>query len=219
VLTQNLPQTSPRLSQAKVFGGIGSILVILGIIPYAGVVLAIVGLILILISLKYISDEVGDPKIFRYAMISVIVGIVGYAVLVIFVLASLLTFAVFGGNSIVTNVYTIPPGMPLQQAQNLRQQDFIGLLLAFIGVLLLAWIILIISSVFVKLSYDRISRSLGVGLFSTAALLYLIGAALMIIIIGMIIILVAAIIQAIAFFSIPETPPQRSQTQPPGSPQ
>jgi len=68
--------------------------------------------------------------------------------------------------------------------------------------LIAIWITLIISSIFLKLSYDMISRSLGVGLFSTTALLYLVGAALTITISGVPVIMASLIVHAIAFIKI-----------------
>jgi len=44
------------LAQAKSLGGVGAILTLLGIAPYAGTVLEIVGGIMVLIAIKYVSD-------------------------------------------------------------------------------------------------------------------------------------------------------------------
>jgi len=53
-----------------------------------------------------------------------------------------------------------------------------------------------------KQSYDMISEETGVGMFHTAALLYIIGAVLTIVIIGLLLILIAAILEIAAFFSL-----------------
>ena len=58
--------------------------------------------------------------------------------------------------------------------------------------------------VFQRRRFKVIASSLNVGMFRTAALIYLIGAALVIIFVGFIIIIISEIIQAAAFFSIPE---------------
>jgi uncharacterized membrane protein len=47
---------SSKLIQAKTYGGIGSILVVLSLVPYIGFVLGIIGLVLVLVAVKYISD-------------------------------------------------------------------------------------------------------------------------------------------------------------------
>ena len=60
------------LEQARTFGGIGSILMILTIVPFAGPILGIIGFVLVLIAVKYISEIVGDPSIFKNYLIAVI---------------------------------------------------------------------------------------------------------------------------------------------------
>jgi len=54
------------LSEAKMLGGIGSILLLVGApIPQVGFVVSIVGLILQFIAIKNISEIVQDQSIFR----------------------------------------------------------------------------------------------------------------------------------------------------------
>jgi uncharacterized membrane protein len=66
------------LSQAKTLGGVGWILTILSFAPfYSGTVLNIVGLIMILIAIKYISDVTADRKIYTNTMIGVIIAVIG----------------------------------------------------------------------------------------------------------------------------------------------
>src|SRR5207247_8955322 len=76
------------LGQAKTLGGVGSILVLLSPIPYAGAVLSIVGFIMILIAVKYIADILGDQKIFNNMIIAVILAIIGIVVGVVVVLGA-----------------------------------------------------------------------------------------------------------------------------------
>src|SRR3990172_2592872 len=68
------------LAQAKTLGGIGSILIILSVVPSAGPLLAIIGLVLVLVAVKYISDAVGDRSIFNNMIVAVVLAIVGLAV-------------------------------------------------------------------------------------------------------------------------------------------
>lgn len=203
-------QPSRKLLQARVFGGVGSILVILSVVPYVGFALGIVGLILILVALKYISEEVSNEGVFRYGLYSVITGILASIIATLIGLAFFLSVSmssinptdVINGRTMVPPVDTGSPtmGLPLP----------IAFMLSIIVFILVLWILVIVSAYFLRKSYNMIARSLGVGLFSTAALLYLIGAFLTIVfLVGLIIILVAAIIQAIAFFSIPERVPEK----------
>jgi uncharacterized membrane protein len=196
----------PSLNEVKTLGGVGSLLTLLAIVPTAGVVLAIVGLILVLVALKYASSILGDPKIFNNMLYAVILGIIGLVVGVVAVVA--IVFKAIGlGYMSSSFSYTAP--------SNLAAGDIIGLLGTILLGLAVVWICFLISSIFLRRSYTELGRRLNVGLFGTAALIYLIGAALTIILVGFILIFVAEIIFMIAFFSIntqmpPPTQPAQS---------
>jgi uncharacterized membrane protein len=208
------------LSQAKILGGIGSILVLLGglgsfITPYLGAALPIVGLIMTLIAVKYISEVVQDSSIFRNLIIGVAVAIVGVVVLIAFVLEAIISsYGSLAGfvsamrslSTITTTTATSTTTMPSLPGGLLH---LVGILLAGVAIL---WIVLIVSAFFARRSYNMTSAKLNVGLFKTAALLYLIGAILAIIIIGFLLIFVAEILLIIAFFSIPGTLQGNMQT-------
>jgi len=176
------------LGQAKTLGGVGSILVLLSFVPYAGFALAIVGFILILVAIKYISEVIGDPAVFNNMMIAVVLAIVGLVVGGIVVFGAV--YSLIGLGSIGTTS-TISGGV-------------LGLIAAIIIGLVVIWIFYLIASIFIKRSYDTVANRLNVGTFHTAGLLYLIGAALTIIFVGIIIVFIAEIFQIVAFFSIPE---------------
>ncbi|HUI85992.1 MAG TPA: DUF996 domain-containing protein [Nitrososphaerales archaeon] len=147
---------------------------------------SIVGYILILIATKYISDGIGDKSIFDNMLYAVVAGIIGVAAgaFIIF------TGAIFG-------IFTFA-------------MSAIGGVIAGLAV---AWIALIVSSIFIRRAYDTMATKLNVGMFRTAGLLYFIGAILTIVLIGFVILLVAAILQIIAYFSIQEAA-QGAQPQP-----
>lgn len=72
------------------------------------------------------------------------------------------------------------------------------------------------SAVFLARSFKSIARKLNVPLFSTAALIYLLGAATVIIGVGSLIILAASLITIVAFLEMPEVfPPPPLPSQPP----
>lgn len=192
------------LQQAKTLGGVGSILGILAVVPFAGPVLAIVGFILVLIAVKYISTVVGNKSIFNSMMISVILAIVGVIVGFATVVSAIASFVgmgfIGGGFSGSFNPSTIP------------KADFFTLGATIVVGLVVVWIFFLVSAVFIRRSYNAIAETLGVGMFHTAALLYLIGAALIIALgLGFIILFVAAILTIVAFFSIPDQLPQPMQ--------
>jgi len=141
---------------------------------------SLVGYILIIIAIKDISDDLQDKTIFRNVVIAAATGIVG-------ALAGAAVF-VFGA---VTGILT-------------------GGVSAFLGIaagLFVVWVFLIVSAVFLRRAYNSMSKELGVGMFSTAATLYLVGAALTIVLVGFILLFIAEILQAVAYFSIPSQPP------------
>jgi uncharacterized membrane protein len=158
------------LSQARILGGIGSILIF---IPFV----SLVGYILLIIAVKDVSDHLQDRAIFNNIVVAAAAGIVGALSLaggvVLGVLSSGFTFGASG-------------------------------VLGLLGGLFVAWVALIVSAVFLRRAYDTMGERLGVGTFRTAATLYLVGAALTIVFVGVLVLFVAEIVQAVAYFSIPD---------------
>lgn len=207
------------LSQAKTLGGVGSILVLLTVVPAVGWVLAIVGFIMTLVAVKYISDVIGDPSIFNNMLIGVILAIVGVAVAAIVVLGVLFSFFgvgfMNGGLSGVGSYGTNP------FSSGVAPVDIISLFATLAVGLAIVWIAYIISAFFIRKSYSSVAKHVNVGLFGTAALLYLVGAALTIILVGFVLIFVAQILLIVAFFSLPDQLPQQTTapaTYPPPPP-
>jgi uncharacterized membrane protein len=148
---------------------------------------SIVGFILVIIAVKEISDDLHDSTIFNHLLIAAVTGIVG---------------AFAGGFFVVFS------------AVGLVAHFNAAALVGVAAGLFIVWVALVISAVFFKRAYDTMGEKLGVGTFKTAATLYLVGAALTIVIVGFFILFVAQILQAVAYFSIPDQPP----VQPGGAP-
>jgi len=161
------------LSQAKTLGGVGSILIF---IPFV----SIIGYVLLAVAVKDISDDLGDPSIFRNILIAVGTGIIG---------------ALAGAGVIVLGV--------MGSGFTLGASAIAGLSAG----LFVVWVLLVVSAVYLRKAYDSMGRRLGVGSFKTAATLYLVGAVLTIILVGFLLLFIAEIVQAVAFFSIPDQPP------------
>src|SRR6267143_1115811 len=173
------------LSSAKTLGGVGGILVF---IPF----LSLVGWILILLATKEISESVQDKTIFDDALLAGITAVIGAVVFALVFALAVFTGSVAG--RFATGLFV-----------------FSGL---FIGILAAFWVFTIISAIFLKRSYEKISQRLNVSAFATAGLLYLIGAALTIVFVGFLIILIALIFQVVAYFSIQDRPPSPGWGQP-----
>jgi uncharacterized membrane protein len=141
---------------------------------------SLVGYILLIVAVKDISDDLQDRAIFRNIVIAAVTGIVG---------------AIAGAFVIVLGV--------MGSGFTLGASAVAGLLSG----LFIVWVFLIISAVFLRRAYDTMAKRLGVVSFKLAATLYLIGAALTIILVGFVLLLIAEIVQAVAYFSIPDRPP------------
>lgn len=190
-----------ELSEAKILGGVGSLLILLSLVPNVGPLLGIVGFVLVLIAVKYVADVVGERAIFNNMLVSTILGIVGIIVgLVVGIISFFGVVSRMGGVPNVFQRWSLPESLGLEELMGV----FVGLIIGLIVI----WIFYIISAIFLRRSFTRISERLNVKLFDTAALLYLIGSILIIVLIGFVLILVALILQIIAFFSIPEKPAQ-----------
>lgn len=186
------------LAQAKTLGGIGSILILLGIVPFAGIVLFIVGFIMILMAVKHISESVGDKTIFNNMLIAVILVIMG----------------IVGGFAVLILGRVFTYFMQYRQPYNpwMMEPRMYPYITAIIVALVIVWIFYIASAIFLRKSYTTVAARLNISMFDTAAVLYLIGAVLSIVLVGFIVIYVAYILQTVAFFSIAEKTQQPSQT-------
>jgi len=185
------------LREAKLMGGIGSILILLPLVPYVGLTLTIVGWVLIAIAVNHISKAVNNPSIFRDFLIGFILSVIG--IFVAFA-AGLATFAI----AFIRHAYVPGPMM----------SNVASILAGVIVFLVVLWVLMVLSAVFIRRSYSEIAKALNVGMFSTVGLLYLIGAATLIIVVGVIVLLIACILQIVAFFEIPDELPKQQPIQP-----
>ena len=174
------------LSSAKTLGGVGGILVF---IPG----ISLVGWILILLATKEISESVQDKTIFDDALLAAITAVIGAVVFVVFAFSFALLPRSTGGPFGAFGAVAFAP---------------------FLVILGVFWVFTIISAIFLKRSYEKISQRLNIGTFATTGLLYLIGAALTIVLVGFLILLIALIFQIVAYFSIQDRPPSPGWGQP-----
>ncbi len=174
------------LAEAKTLGGVGAILLLLSFIPFLG----IVGFILILIAVKYISEITRDRSVFDNILYATIIAIIGILVVSLLILLPLFGLGIFEGGFDFTD--------PLATF----------LLGTVLIALIVGWILAIIAALFLRRSFESIATHLNVPLFGTAGLLYFIGAILIIAVgIGFLIMFIAEILMVVAFFSIQEQQP------------
>ncbi|MEJ2241954.1 MAG: DUF996 domain-containing protein [Candidatus Bathyarchaeota archaeon] len=162
------------LETNKNLGGIGAILLA---IPF----LSLIGIILVLIAMKGMSDYYDDDEIFKNALYGFIFGFIGVIALVAFILMLAFGFA-------AASPVTYPRALPLA-----------GIGLVIVTVLVL-YVFSLIGAIFYKKSLDILSKKSGEHMFTTAGLILLIGAAIPVI--GEILKFVAWILAAVGFFNI-----------------
>jgi len=168
-----------EIREAKIMGGVGSILTLLGFIPTIGWVLSIVGLILLYLSIKKISEAVTRTEILS-----------DFTKAIIFSIVSVIFFA-FGGGATFFGIFSLIKGGS-------------GFALAII-LFIIGWIIAIIGSYFYYQALSKTGESTKINTFRTAGLLIFIGNILLIIFVGGIVGLIGRIFEIISFFSLPDT--------------
>jgi uncharacterized membrane protein len=190
-----------ELSNAKILGGIGAILMLIGLffISSIGFGVFLVGLILVFIAVKNISDITNDKEIFSNYLMNFIFSIISWgAVIAIMIIA----FGAIGGFSWIAEIQT---------AEINDIESFMAYFGSLIGACAIAlvvwWIMSIIAAIYLKRSYNSIANHTKVDLFKTTGTVNLIAAITYIILIGFLISFIAKIIEIIAYFSLPDKLP------------
>jgi uncharacterized membrane protein len=155
---------------------IGSILLILGGIPWAGSVMSIVGAILLLIAIKGFSTYYQDPTMYDNALR----GFIYYAIAAI-------AFGISFGLLVVgfVSLFFIVFGI-----------------ISFIGGLVVAFLFYVMAAKRLRETMNSLAQKTGEKSFETAGMLIWYGALLTIIFIGGLLIFIAWIFVAIGFFSM-----------------
>jgi uncharacterized membrane protein len=193
----------------------------IGVLPYLNIfgVLGLVGLVLVMVALYNFADSYREGGIFNNALYGLITGVAGGVVAVTTVVVTVL-------SSLKDFLYTIFPDWNgdwtalsglTPDPSNITLDNILGFLPGIFAALLVLWISAIIAAFFVRRSLGALSANSGVGLFSTAGLLLLIGAVLIVIIgIGLILVWISALLLAIAFFQMrPQHTQPATSTAPP----
>jgi uncharacterized membrane protein len=191
----------------KALGGVGAILMFIGIIPVVNsyAVIELIGLILVMVALYNLASYYIERGIFNNALYGLIAGIVGVVIAAVVVFVSVITsltdflyqiFPTWNGD------WTALSGLT-PDVSNLNPTDILPFVGGILGALAILWIFAIMSAFFVRRSLVSLSAKSGVGLFSTAGLLLLIGSVLIIAFgLGLILVWISALLLAIAFFQI-----------------
>ena len=203
------------LESSKTLGGIGALLMVIG--PFLGVytgVLGLIGLILVMIALKGLSDHYNEGSIFNNALYGVILAIIGGVVFVaVIVVAAVGLLSALG---IHWSTLSDPTALSSINWQEIVTFDILWPhIAAVLGSFVVLFIFVVVASIFLRRSLTLLSAKTGVGLFGTTGLIILIGAVLTIIGVGLILLWIALILLTVAFFSIKTQPTQPPESTPP----
>ncbi len=203
-------QSTRTFESNKTLGGVGAILTAIGsFVPFAGAVgiVSLVGIILILISMKGLADDFQDGSIYRNALNGFIYGIIAIVITIVVAIiafAAIFSFGAFSGFGIGVAALTI---------------------LAAIAGLVILFIFFVLSAMHFRRAFDTLGEKSGERMFHTGGFLLFLGAILTIVIVGFILLFVAWILLAVAFFSMrppmaaaPAYAPPYTQAPPPTTP-
>jgi uncharacterized membrane protein len=184
---------------SKTLCGEGSILLILGLVPYVGWVLGIIGVILLLRGLKELANYYQDNEIYQNSL----TGVKYY--IIALVAAAVATAAILIGVGTAT-------GFKFSSPFTLTVGFGIGLV-AFLGGLVIAFIFYVLAASYLRKTFNTLAEKSGEHSFATAATLLWWGSILTILFFGLVLIFIAWIFAVIGFFSM------KSQQQQPNAPQ
>jgi len=201
------------LETSKTLGAVGALLMVIG--PFLGSftgVLGLIGLILVMIALKGLSDHYNEGGIFNNALYGVIIAIIGGVISVAAIVITAVDFLTAVGIDIST-AWSDPTVFSSINWEQLVTWDILWPhIAAIIGTLVALFVFVVVAVIFLRRSLTTLSEKTGVGLFATTGLLMLIGAILTIIVVGLLLLWVALILLTVAFFKI-----KTQSVQPPAS--
>jgi uncharacterized membrane protein len=177
----------------KTLAGEGSILLLLGLVPYVGWVLGIIGVILFLRGTKELANYYQDSEIYQNSLTGVkyyVVALIAAAVAITsMVLGAASATGLFTGNFVFTAGFAV------------------GLAAFFAGIII-AFVFYVLAASHLKRTFNTLAQKTGEHSFSTAGTLLWVGSILTIVVVGLLLIFIAWIFATIGFFSM------RSKQQP-----
>lgn len=169
------------LESIKIINGIAALFIAVGyFIPFIG----LIGIIMLLIGVKKLSDYYGEPKIFQNTLYGFIFGLIGVIIAGLILFSALISF-----ESILTSF-------------EFKREAILRGFTSFLISLMVLFVFFLLKAIFYRKSFILIADKTGDRTFDTVGTLLLIGAVLTIIIVGLLIMFIAWIIAAIAFLSI-----------------
>jgi uncharacterized membrane protein len=185
---------------AKTLAGEGAILLLLSMVPYAGWILGIIGVVLFLRGMKELSNYYQDTELYQNALTGVkfyIVAIIAAAVAI-----TALMIGIWSATGFVADTFHLTAGFGVG-------------ILAFLGGLITAFIFYIFATLHLKRTFHSLAQKSGEASFYTAGTLLWVGALTTIILVGLVLILIGWIFATIGFFTM-KSKQQQTYQQPYG---
>jgi len=190
---------------SKTLSGVGSLLIVIGAAAgfaasYSGI-LTLIGIIMVLIGLNGLANYYKEEGIFKNALYSIIIAIVGCVVSIGIIAASavsaLADLGIDWANigdwaNVGTDVGTVFTDFDFNAIATLLGAILVGVIILFV--------VMIVAMYFLRKSMNQLSTKSGIGLFGTAGILVLIGAVIPVI--GLLVIWIGFILVTVAFFQL-----------------
>jgi uncharacterized membrane protein len=172
---------------ARTLAGEGSILLLLGLVPYVGWVLGIVGIILLVKAMKEFSYYYEDEKIYENSL----TGVKYYVIALIAAAIAIVGMTV--GAASATDLFV---------SEFVFTGGFAAGLITFIGGLVVAFVFYVLAASNLRKTFDTLATKSGESYLATAGMLLWVGSILTIVAIGLLLIFVAWIFATIGFFGM-----------------
>jgi len=188
---------------SKTLAGEGAILLLLSLVPTVGWVLGIVGVVLLLKSMREFSNYYEDESIYKNAL----TGLKYYVVAIVAAAVAIATVVLSIG---VATAFTF---------SNFNPTVLFGVSIAATVIAggVVAFVFYVLAALHLKRTFYTLAEKSGEGSLRTAGDLLWIGSILTIILVGLVVILVAWIFATIGFFSMKSRQYQQYPSQPNGN--
>lgn len=176
---------------SKTLAGVGAILLLFGLVPYAGWVLAIIGVVLLVIGVKELSSYYQDERVYQNTLAGVkfyVVAVVAAAAAIVAIMIGIASATDWKFTNFPTSfVPTVGFGIGVA---------------ALLAGLVIAFVFYILAASHLKRVFDSLAQKSGEASFATAGTLLWLGAILTIVLVGLVLIFVAWIFATVGFFSM-----------------
>jgi len=184
---------------AKTLAGVGSLLLLLSVIPNAGLILGIIGAILLIIGVKELANYFQDRGIYQSALSSVKFYIVALLMAAAAIAALAVGFGFATDFKFTAASFALTGGFGIGLA-------------AFLGGIVIAFVLYIFAANRLRRMFNALAQESGEASFKTTANLVWWGALLTVVLVGLLLIFIAWIFATIGFFTMKSGPQQQANS-------